>query len=105
MTTENTKSRGEKGKRGKGSGSSAPLPSKGGRPAKITLKTVAAVGELMALGVPDEYACALHGVNPETFGPAVSRKPEFKEAMKRHHAAFMARACRAIADGGEVHVV
>ncbi len=74
---------------------------KGGRPPKITLGVVQEIGALMALGVPEEYACALHGVNPETFGPAVSRKPAFKAAMRVHHARFMAESLQIIKEGGE----
>jgi hypothetical protein len=74
---------------------------KRGRPAKITLAVVREVGELMALGVPEDYACALVGVNAETFGPAVSRKASFKAAMKVHHAQFMAESLKIIKEGGE----
>jgi len=73
-----------------------------GRPAKITLSVVDKVGELMALGIPEEHACALCGVNAATFGPAVSRSEAFKAALKLHHARFMARALKGIAAGGEV---
>jgi hypothetical protein len=75
---------------------------KAGRPRKITLAKVNEVGELMATGVPERYACALAGVNAETFGPAVSRNPEFREAMEKHHARFMADSLKIIAQGGEV---
>lgn len=73
-----------------------------GRPAVITLAVVEQVGELMALGVPEEYACALAGVKAETFGPAVSRKAAFKAAMVKHHARFMEESLRRIRDGGEI---
>jgi len=74
---------------------------KGGRPPKVTLAKVEAIGELMALGVPEDYACALHGILPETFGPAVSRNPAFKWAMRVHHAKFMAESLQIIKEGGE----
>lgn len=93
-------------KRDQGSTESRPTgkrtPPRRGRPPKITIKEVRAIGELMALGVPEAYACELHGVNPETFGPAVSRKPEFKRAMMVHHAQFMAESLKIIKEGGEV---
>ncbi len=92
-------------KRDQGSTESRPTgkrtPPRRGRPPKITIKEVRAIGELMALGVPEAYACELHGVNPETFGPAVSRKPEFKRAMMVHHAQFMAESLKIIKEGGE----
>ncbi len=74
---------------------------KAGRPAVITPAVVEAVGELMALGVPEEYACTLQGVKPATFGPAVCRNPDFKAIMMRHHAQFMADSLRIIKEGGE----
>lgn len=74
---------------------------KGGRPPKVTISKVQEIGALMALGVPEDYACALHGINPETFGPAVSRSPAYKAAMKVHHAKFMAESLQIIRDGGE----
>ncbi len=95
----------KKGKPQRDQGSTESRPTrrkdKGGRPAKITIAVVQQVGELMALGVPEAYACELHGVNPETFGPAVSRKPEFKRAMMVHHAKFMVRLGKACISGGE----
>ena len=75
--------------------------SRGGRPAKITAAVVEEVCEHMALGVPEVYACALVGVNPETFGPAVCRNPEFKAIKMRHDARFMADSLKKIRDGGE----
>jgi len=78
-----------------------PPLNKGGRPPKITLSKVERIGALMALGVPEDYACALHGINPESFGPAVSRNPGFKCAMKVHHAQFMVEALEIIKAGGE----
>lgn len=74
---------------------------KGGRPAKITASVVEEVCEHMALGVPEEYACALVGVNPATFGPAVCRNPEFKAIKLRHDAKFMSDSLRVIKEGGE----
>lgn len=74
---------------------------KGGRPPKITAAVVEEVCEHMALGVPEEYACALVGVNPETFGPAVCRSAEFKAIKRRHDARFMADSLKKIRDGGE----
>lgn len=82
-----------------------PAKNKGGRPPVITRKVVERVSELMALGMPEEDACALAGVNPETFGPAVSRKPEFKALHRVNKAKFMERALLAIANGGEMHAV
>jgi len=75
---------------------------KGGRPRKITREVVEEVGSYMADGIPQEYACALVGVNSDTFGPVVSRTPEFKEIMLLKHARYMARAMKAIKEGGEI---
>jgi hypothetical protein len=72
-----------------------------GRPAKITAKVVEEIGAMMALGVPEDYACALHGINPATFGPAVSRSEAFKNIMRVHHARFMAESLQIIKEGGE----
>lgn len=77
------------------------MGTKGGRPAVITAAKVEAIGELMALGVPEDYACALEGINPESFGPAVSRSPAFKRIMRVHHARFMAESLKIIKEGGE----
>jgi hypothetical protein len=79
-----------------------PKARKVGRPRKITAAIVEKVGELMAVGMPQDYACALVGCLSDTFGPAVSRNEEFKRLMLVHHARFMARALGAIADGGEI---
>jgi hypothetical protein len=76
-----------------------------GRPAKVTLAKVEEIGKLMAIGVPEDYACALHGINPATFGPAVSRNPRYKAAMMLHHAQFMAESLAIIKKGGEVITV
>lgn len=73
-----------------------------GRPAKITAAVVERVAETMSYGVPEEYACELHGVNAATFGPAVSRNEAFKAIKKRWDARFIERACKGIAQGGEV---
>ncbi len=72
-----------------------------GRPPIITATVVEKVCELMALGLPEEYACAHEGVNPATFGPAVSRSEAFKAIKRRHDASFMAESLRVIASGGE----
>lgn len=74
---------------------------KGGRPAKITAAVVEEVAGYMADGVPEHYACALVGVNPETFGPAVSRNPAFRAIKDRHDARFIADSCQHIKNGGE----
>lgn len=73
----------------------------GGRPPIITPEVVEKVGDLMAIGVPEEHACALHGVNPLTFGPAVSRNPKLKAIMMRKHARFIVDCMEKIRDGGE----
>lgn len=75
--------------------------SKGGRPRTITAKIVEEVGEYMADGIPQDYACALVGVNSATFGPVVSRREDFREIMLLKHARYMARALKAIKEGGE----
>jgi hypothetical protein len=75
--------------------------SKGGRPRKITRQIVEEVGEYMADGIPQDYACALVGVNASTFGPVVSRREDFREIMLLKHARYMARALKAIKEGGE----
>lgn len=75
---------------------------KEGRPPKITAAVVEKVAETMSYGVPEEYACALHGVNPATFGPAVSRSEAFKAIKRRHDARFIERACKGISAGGEI---
>lgn len=74
---------------------------KNGRPQKITAAVVEEVSAHMALGVPEEYACALAGVNPATFGPAVSRSEEFKAIKRRHDARFMVESLSIIRAGGE----
>jgi len=73
-----------------------------GRPAKVTASVVEKVAETMSFGVPEEYACQLHGVNPATFGPAVSRSEVFKAIKRKWDAKFIARACQGIAQGGEI---
>ena len=74
---------------------------KGGRPAIITAAVVEEVAALMAGGVPEHFACALVGVNPETFGPAVSRTPQFRAIKDRHDARFIAASVKIIREGGE----
>lgn len=74
---------------------------KNGRPLKITAAVVEEVGKLMALGMPEEHACALADVNPATFGPAVSRNPKYKAIMLRHHAGFLKESLEYIRDGGK----
>lgn len=84
--------------------SNTPKPlvkNKGGRPAVITAAVVDEVCGHMALGVPEEYACAMVGVNPATFGPAVSRSEVFKAISRGHHAKFMAESLGFIKQGGE----
>lgn len=89
----------------KAKGTARPVKDRGpGRPPVITLAVVERVSELMALGMPEEDACALAGVNAETYGPAVSRSPEFKAVHRLNKARFMERALRAIANGGEIRV-
>lgn len=88
-------------KRDQCSTESRPTKSKVGRPAKITAAVVEEVAALMADGVPEHYACALVGVNAETFGPAVSRNPELRAIKDRHDARFIADSCRIIKEGGE----
>ena len=80
---------------------SAKKKSKGGRPRVITRQIVEEVGEYMADGIPQDYACALVGVNASTFGPVVSRREDFREIMLLKHARYMARALKAIKEGGE----
>lgn len=72
-----------------------------GRPPKITAAMVERVAALMADGTPEEFACAACGVNPETFGPAVSRNPEFKAIKRRHDAKFITESLAIIKAGGE----
>lgn len=72
-----------------------------GRPRVITAAVVEEVSALMAKGVPEEFACSLCGVNPETYGPAVSRNPEFKNIARRHHAEYIAESMDIIKAGGE----
>lgn len=74
---------------------------KGGRPPVVTLAKVEEIGEHMANGMPEHYACLLCGVNPETFPSAVSRKPEFRRALDIHHARFMQESLHFIKAGGE----
>lgn len=76
-----------------------------GRPRVITPTVVEQVAETMSMGVPEEFACLLHGVNPSTFGPALSRSPELQAIKKKWDAKFMERACKAIAAGGEIETI
>jgi hypothetical protein len=50
----------------------------GGRPTKRTPATVAKIAEAIADGLPDEYACALVGINRETLYQW-RNDPEFNE--------------------------
>lgn len=74
---------------------------KAGRPRKITLAVVNKVGALLALGMPQEYACALNGVNASTFASSVCINEELKEALRIHHARFMRDALKSIKEGGK----
>jgi hypothetical protein len=76
-----------------------------GRPRRITSAVVAKVAESMSYGVPEEYACLLHGVNPASYGPAVSRNETLKTIAKTQHAKFMLRLGKACANGGEFEPV
>lgn len=82
--------------------SAKPRKRKTGRPAKITLAAVRAVGHLIALGMTEEQACLAEALNHGSFRSAVHRKPTFATAIKSEHAQFLRRALTAIADGGEV---
>jgi hypothetical protein len=73
--------------------------SKGGRPAKITMAVVEAVGKSIALGMTEEQACLGEGVNPVSFHSATMRKPEFATAIKRAQVEFLKVALPKIAAG------
>lgn len=73
-----------------------------GRPPVITSAIVEQVAAAMAGGMPEEMACELHGVNPQTYGPAVARSEEFQAIKRKHGAKFIEGACKTIAKGGEI---
>lgn len=73
--------------------------SRGGRPPVVTLDKVIIIGQLIALGLTEDQACRAEKVNPATFGPAVSRNPEFRNALKDAQSVFLAQAVRHIYSG------
>jgi hypothetical protein len=76
-------------------------PRKRGRPQTVTLEKVNEVGALMGEGMPERFACLLVGINPETFGPAVSRNQEFRDALDKHHAVYIRDSLAFIKRGGD----
>lgn len=76
-----------------------PKKRKVGRPAKITLALVEFIGELIALGMTEEQACAANRVSHKSFESAKRRKPEFAGAIKNAQADFLAAGLRDIRAG------
>jgi hypothetical protein len=66
------------------------------------MAVVIAVAEDIANGATEEQSCHFHGVNPATFGPAVCRNSQFRNAIKKGQAHFVCTALRAIKQGGIV---
>lgn len=71
---------------------------KGGRPAQITLDVVKAIGELVAVGMPERSACyaMTPPVNYDSFRAARRRNPLLGLVIEQAQAEFMFRALRII---------
>ncbi len=67
---------------------------RGGRPAQITLAVVKAIGELVAVGMPEKSACyAMRPpVNYDSFRSARRRNPLLGLVIEQAQAEFMFRA-------------